>query len=479
MKKAAIYCRVSSEDQAKQFSLPSQKKELRKLAGSRKFRVSNIYDEGGISGESLSTRPQLLQILEDAEQGEFEYLLIVSLDRLSRNLKDSIYIRGKLQEFGVTIVTPSQEFDHDNIDHDFTANLWGSIADYERKRIKERCDTGRREKRAKGGWLGGHAPKGYQYNPATKMLEVDREAADEVIKILEGSLEHSPLMLARELDKEGIRITPRQIRRMVEPGKILFYSGQVEDYDGNVITGQWPAIISKDLAARIRSAKRRRRVVDPGSTRAKHLLTGLGIFKCRICGSTAKSFTGRKDKKGKRLQYYRCSAIQSGLRCANRKGWQIHILDKVVWDQVQFTIDNLDSIEKQYHSNAANKNGSKKKANLEKQLEKIQGKQSRLVEAVESGSLPVEAVSKRFQDLKTDEDRIRVKLEDENKKPPPIDFGALWIIADKFNFGADFPIEKKRIIIKSFFGKIEISSGSMWIQSNFTVPPSVKRIQLR
>lgn len=158
--KSVFYLRVSSEDQAKQFSLPAQRKQLTAIAKSRKLRIVKVYDEGGISGESLAARPQMLQLLEDAETGNFTYLLITALDRISRNLKDSIYIRSKLQDAGVTIVTPSQEFSHDSIDHDFTANLFGSMADYERKRILERCQQGRVEKRAKGGWLGGTPPKG-------------------------------------------------------------------------------------------------------------------------------------------------------------------------------------------------------------------------------------------------------------------------------------------------------------------------------
>lgn len=183
--KSAFYIRVSSEDQAKQFSLPSQRKELSALAKSRQLRIVKVYDEGGISGESLSSRPQMLQLLEDAESGDFSYLLITALDRISRNLQDSIYIRSKLQDCGVTIITPSQEFTHDSIDHDFTANLFGSMADYKRKRILERCQQGRVEKRNKGGWLGGTPPRGYKYNPTNKTLEISKLEAVEIRAVLQ------------------------------------------------------------------------------------------------------------------------------------------------------------------------------------------------------------------------------------------------------------------------------------------------------
>jgi|GEM_PF-5964958 len=477
--KCAIYIRVSSEDQAKQFSLTSQKKDLRKLAADRKFRVTHTYDEGGISGESLSTRPQMLQILDDAEKGEFEYLLIVSLDRLSRNLKDSLYIREKLQDAGVTILTPYQEFDHNNIDHDFTANLWGSIADYERKRIKERCDKGRREKRAKGGWLGGYAPKGYKYNPATKTLEVDQEAADGVIRILEGALDHSPLMLSRDLKKEGVTITPRQIRRIIEPSKILFYAGQIEDYDGNVINGQWPAIIKKDLAKRIQRAKRHRRVVAPGSTRAKYMLTGLGIFKCRICGRTVKTFTSGSKATKEKWQYYKCSSIQYGEDCSNKKMWRMYVIDNAVWKLAVNDLNNIVEIERAYSQKVKAMNESPVAEALEKKLNLVQVKQARLVEAVETGSLPIELISKRFQGLREQESEIVQQIDEQTKNIYKPDFDALKEAYENINFATDFTLHQKRIILKMLFHKIELSRGSIYLESLLKIPSKIHRIQLR
>jgi len=326
---AAIYVRVSTQDQADKYSLDAQVRALRELARVKGYSVGEIYNEGGISGESLASRPEILRLLQDAENKAFRSVLVVALDRLSRNLSDNLFIRDKLKAAGVRIVTPSQEYDPEKIEHDLTQNIFGSIADYERKRILERCQAGRVEKRAVGGWLGGHAPTGYRLDKETGNLVVDPRGVERVRRVYDLALTHSAAQIARRLS--DLELSARQVRRLLERNKVLFYSGRVETYEGDIIPAQWPAIIPVDLADRVLQAKRGRSTRSH-STAPAHLLTGLGVFHCAKCGSSVKSFYGKpiKSRGGRRHTYYACSSAQKGVQCPIRKYIRSPILDRVV-----------------------------------------------------------------------------------------------------------------------------------------------------
>ena len=322
----SIYCRVSTADQAEKFSLSSQIKTLKSLVSKNRHKLYRVYNEGGVSGESLAGRPEMIRMLADAEAGLFSGVLVVSLDRLSRNMEDNLHIRNSLNSSGVQIITPAQAYDPSVIEHDLTQNIFGSIADYERKRILERCQTGRVEKRSKGGWLGGVPPLGYKFDPVSKSLLVVEADADQVRRIYELSLKYSPAKISRILD---LKLSARQVRRMVEKKKALFYSGRVEDYSGSVIDAVWPAILDVDLADRVMGAKTAR-LTRQVSGVSNHLLTGLGIFRCLGCGSSVKSFPGRKRADGSRPQYYACSSVQAGLACSERRYIKCDQIDALV-----------------------------------------------------------------------------------------------------------------------------------------------------
>jgi len=463
MLKSALYLRVSSEEQAKQYSLSSQKKELAALAKKRGYNVVQVYNEGGISGESINTRPQLLQLLVDAHNGVFQYLLLISLDRLSRSLEDSLYLRSKLQKAGVTLLTPSQEFSCNSIEHDFTANIWSSIADFERKLIAQRCQQGRIEKRSKGGWLGGHAPRGYRYNPVTKSLEIYPEEADLIKQIINTSLNLSPYKLSLDLRGKGITITPRQIRRITENNKILFYSGRVRDFAGNIIEAEWDPIITVQFADEILTAKRKRRTISADSTRAKFLLTGLGIFRCRFCGRTVKSFKSKKYKTKPQVTYYRCSSIQYGETCPNLKMRHQKKIDQIVWDTFTEVLNGLKDTKVMIQEWVNSQQDLRRVDTLKKELNKIEKRQERLILAIETDTIALKDVSERLSVLHCQSKVIQDQINDEVEKSRKIDIDTIYSLADSFDPAIDLERSEKRELIKLLSNKIELSKKAIYI----------------
>ena len=82
---AAIYCRVSTEEQAKLGqSLSVQLKTLQEYAQSKGYRIYDSYTDEGRSGADFS-RPQLTRLRNDVRAGKLNIVLATHLDRLGRD----------------------------------------------------------------------------------------------------------------------------------------------------------------------------------------------------------------------------------------------------------------------------------------------------------------------------------------------------------------------------------------------------------
>jgi len=69
--KCAIYARVSTEEQAKKYSIPAQLESLRNFAQANNYEIFKEYVDEGISG-TTSDRPQLGELFNDAEKRLFK-----------------------------------------------------------------------------------------------------------------------------------------------------------------------------------------------------------------------------------------------------------------------------------------------------------------------------------------------------------------------------------------------------------------------
>src|SRR5208283_441468 len=92
MKKAAIYCRVSTADQR----IESQLYDLRELAAQRGIEVVAEYRDCGISG-SKARRPGLDELLQDARRKKFSVVLVSAFDRVARSVRHFLQVIDELE----------------------------------------------------------------------------------------------------------------------------------------------------------------------------------------------------------------------------------------------------------------------------------------------------------------------------------------------------------------------------------------------
>ena len=86
---AAVYIRVSTEDQAREgFSLGEQKEKLLQLCAFKGYEVFKVYEDAGISAKDMEHRPQFQEMLQDMKEGKINYIVAYKLDRITRSVRD-------------------------------------------------------------------------------------------------------------------------------------------------------------------------------------------------------------------------------------------------------------------------------------------------------------------------------------------------------------------------------------------------------
>ena len=172
---AAQYLRKSrmEEGMDTQEVLAKHRKALAEFAASHDIHIIETYYEV-VSGESLYARPEMLRLLEDVEEGQYDAVLVMDLDRLSRGrMKDQGIILDAFRESGTLIVTPEKTYDlADDLD-DELAEFKTFMSRREYKIINKRLRRGLKQTIRDGCYVA-NAPYGY------RKVTVDRKPTLEI-----------------------------------------------------------------------------------------------------------------------------------------------------------------------------------------------------------------------------------------------------------------------------------------------------------
>ena len=148
--KVAIYTRVSTSDQTTQ----NQLLDLEEVIERNNWEVVEFYDEVVSGTKGVDERFELARMLKDAQRKKFEKLIIWSVDRLGRNLKNIIGVLSTLQESGVEVYAYKQGIDSSTtMGRSFMA-IVGIFAEIENDLRKERQSAGIKRALANGAQFG-------------------------------------------------------------------------------------------------------------------------------------------------------------------------------------------------------------------------------------------------------------------------------------------------------------------------------------
>jgi DNA invertase Pin-like site-specific DNA recombinase len=212
-----IYTRVSTAEQIAGTSLEDQESKCRAIATLRGCQPNDIavFSDPGISGTiPFFKRPAGRQLFDLTDKGDV--IVASKLDRMFRSTRDAVNVVEDLRACDIGIIladigtTPITD---NGVSKVFFAML-AAFADFERGRINERTEEGRKGKRARGGFMGGHsAPYGFR---------VVGQGRDSRLEPVEE--EQHAIRLAQELARQKLR--PMQIIRLLESHGVRARNGK-------------------------------------------------------------------------------------------------------------------------------------------------------------------------------------------------------------------------------------------------------------
>ena len=204
-KQAVLYVRVSGEEQRKKgYSLADQQDALRCWCSENGYEIIEEVEDGGYSGAYLE-RPGLDRVREMVAAGGVDAVVVLFRDRIARGVYAQL-LAEEFREHGARLIALNSRGD-DSPDGELGDNILDVIASWERKKIAERMNRGKRRKAREGKVVAGPRPNyGFRFNENRDGYLVDEAKMTVIRRIFcMVGVEGMTLNAARcTLEREGI-----------------------------------------------------------------------------------------------------------------------------------------------------------------------------------------------------------------------------------------------------------------------------------
>jgi len=183
MKIAAIYCRVSTEDQEREgTSLQTQLEACLKYCQNKEYQVAYRFSEA-FSGLTLE-RPKLNELRELVRNGQIDVIVVYCLDRLSRDPTHGVILTQELEKYGVKLEAVTEDVDNSELGK-LISYIRGYASKVEAEKIRERTMRGKRARAAKGKIPGNRLKTfGFYYIPGKGEGEGIRHINEDEAKLI-------------------------------------------------------------------------------------------------------------------------------------------------------------------------------------------------------------------------------------------------------------------------------------------------------
>jgi len=454
---AAIYARVSSEQQREENTIASQTASLIEFASSHDLEVPGewVFEDEGYSGATLE-RPGLERVRDLAAEGQIQVVLAYAPDRLSRKYAYQILLIEEFARHGVeTLFVKSPQ--GDSAEDQLLVQFQGMIAEYERAQILERSRRGKRH-RAHSGEVSvmSGAPYGYRYirktdeapaayivdeaeahvvRRAYEMYTVEGLSIGEITRRLNaesipprksGRWERSVVWgVLRNSAYRGVAcfgktrvsgrtrvMRPQRRRGVTMPSTTASHERPREDW----IEIPVPALVSEESFARAQELLRENKIRSRRRTIAPSVVQGL--VSCAKCGY-AFSRTSTQTS-ARKIHYYKCIGSDSwrklgGPVCDNRRFVRQELLDQIVWAEVIRLLEEPALLQQELDRRLAAARSSdptrKHEQSLQRELIHVGKGIERIVSAYQEGLLSIEQLRERMPALRQREQTLRAELQ--------------------------------------------------------------------
>lgn len=302
----AAYCRVSTDKEDQLNSLETQKQFFTEYTQRTGDTLVRLYADEGISGTKIKNRKEFLQMMQDAERGVFDMVVVKDISRFARNTVDLLQNIRKLKALGI-----ETQFLTANMtsmgNSEFVLTIFGALAQEESANTSKRIKFGKKVNAEKG-----RVPNivyGYDKTIGDYFnLAINQEEAAVIRQIYQWYTQEGfgAAKIANMLNARGVRTkrdcqwsqnaTCRILTNELYTGKIIngkqevtdFLTGQRTDRDET----QWMVVDRPDLriiepevfeqAQQIMADRGQAFKVDKERQSNKYLFSTL--IKCKECG---------------------------------------------------------------------------------------------------------------------------------------------------------------------------------------------------
>lgn len=463
---AAVYIRKSREEAGKpSHRLTVQREQLPAHAKAQGWQVA-IYDDGHASAargkvEDLRARARLEA---DIRAGQIGVILCIELSRLSRDdsLQDYVAWLHLCAEHRVKLATPSRTLDPQQPSDWMLLLMEGGFSSVEMKILKRRMDEGRKQALTQGRYLSGNPPAPYRYDRAARGLVIDAAQLPVIQRVLSMSETNSTRDVASAVGWPLIKI-----RRIITDQRLIFYQGKLRHPDtGELIDGQWPAILTPEQAERIRAGRRHRK----GSPKRDFggLLSNLGLFVCGHCGRSVRSWKGREGQ----ASFYGCKANETARLCPPSRMITQPSIDALVVSHLLATIRQLDKLQQAWHAAKDDNATATELRSARAKLEVFRQRKQRLIAAIAEGIIDFsdarqarEQIDREVADIVATIESLQTSIEEPDWESMAITDEEFWSL-DTIDH---------RSLIKAAIESIALSSDTMAITYRFPLDSTGNR----
>ena len=175
------YCRISSENQKlKDNSIKNQINFIENYCDRLGYDLVNIFKDEGISGK-IKNREGLNELFDVIKKDKIDCLIVYSISRLSRKLKDVLEFIEILEKNNVKFISVKENIDCNEVVGKLMLGLLGSVNEFEVNLLGDRIKDVKRYKKSKKEVYGGKILFGW-YRRGNKLVRNVKEL--EILKLI-------------------------------------------------------------------------------------------------------------------------------------------------------------------------------------------------------------------------------------------------------------------------------------------------------
>lgn len=430
--KVAIYCRVSTTEQAQEgMSIAAQRNLLRQYALQHGYEIVEEFVDEGASARTAD-RPEFQRMIAMAKQkpAPFQAIIVHKFDRFARNREDSVVYKNLLRrECDIDVVSITEPVDDSPVSH-LMEGILEVMAEFYSLNLAQEVKKGMTEAATQGRALG-ETPLGYKIGEDGRLEIVPDQAA--VVKwIYAQYVEHETGMwsISKALRERGVEMfgDAGGLYKWSSPGVRVILTNRA--YVGDLVWGkrdtsrghkvrdeeEW--IVAKDahepIIDRPTWEETQRRIeanYRPLRSGRDYLLHGL--IRCLDCGSAMGQFTERwkrKDgTKGER-RLLRCNYYQNTGGCYfNNIG--MRDVEQQLFSFLRGIVAGKVDADRIEVAPADGPTLADQTAELERQLQACGAKFERQVQAYEAGVLNLDELAKAKERVEREKADIQRRLD--------------------------------------------------------------------